>query len=62
MTVLNRLDRFHLAGAAIDRVPRLGSTTAYAKQILRDQLIEHRCYVEQYGIDMPAILNWRWGA
>jgi xylulose-5-phosphate/fructose-6-phosphate phosphoketolase len=62
MTVLNRLDRFHLAGAAIDRVPRLGSTTAYAKQILRDQLIEHRRYVEQYGIDMPAILNWRWGA
>jgi xylulose-5-phosphate/fructose-6-phosphate phosphoketolase len=62
MTVLNRLDRFHLAGAAIDRVPRLGSTTAYAKQILRDQLIEHRRYVCQHGIDMPAILDWRWGA
>ncbi len=62
MTVLNHLDRFHLAGAAIDRVPRLGGTTAYAKQAFRDQLIEHRRYVDEYGIDMPEILNWRWGA
>ncbi|HVC59966.1 MAG TPA: phosphoketolase family protein [Acetobacteraceae bacterium] len=62
MTVLNRLDRFHLAGAAIDRVPRLGGTTAYVKQAFREQLIEHRRYVDQYGIDMPEILNWRWGA
>jgi xylulose-5-phosphate/fructose-6-phosphate phosphoketolase len=62
MTVLNRVDRFHLAGAAIDRVPRLGGTTAYVKQMLREQLIEHRRYVDEYGIDMPEILNWRWGA
>ncbi len=61
MTVLNRLDRFHLAGAAIDRVPRLGSTAAYVKQAFREQLIEHRRYVDEYGIDMPEILNWRWG-
>jgi xylulose-5-phosphate/fructose-6-phosphate phosphoketolase len=62
MTVLNRLDRFHLAGAAVDRVPQLGSTAAYAKQAWREQLIEHRRYVDEYGIDMPEILNWRWGA
>jgi xylulose-5-phosphate/fructose-6-phosphate phosphoketolase len=61
MTVLNRLDRFHLAGAAIDRVPRLGGTTAYVKQMLRDRLVEHRRYVNQNGIDMPEVLNWRWG-
>jgi xylulose-5-phosphate/fructose-6-phosphate phosphoketolase len=60
MTVLNRLDRFHLAGAAIDRVPRLGGTAAYAKQVFREQLIEHRRYVDQHGIDMPEVLNWRW--
>ncbi len=28
MTVLNDLDRFHLAGDVIDRVPRLHSTPA----------------------------------
>ncbi len=61
MTVLNRLDRFHLAGAAVDRVPRLGSTAAYVKQAFREQLIEHRRYVDEFGIDMPEILNWRWG-
>jgi xylulose-5-phosphate/fructose-6-phosphate phosphoketolase len=60
MTVLNRLDRFHLAGAAIDRVPRLGSTAAYAKQAFREQLIDHRRYVDEYGIDMPEVLSWRW--
>jgi xylulose-5-phosphate/fructose-6-phosphate phosphoketolase len=61
MTVLNHLDRFHLADAAIERVPRLGSTAAYVKQAFRDRLIEHRRYVNQYGIDMPEVLNWRWG-
>jgi xylulose-5-phosphate/fructose-6-phosphate phosphoketolase len=62
MTVLNHLDRFHLAGAAIDRVPRLGSTAAYVKQALRERLIEHRRYVDEHGIDMPEVLDWRWGS
>jgi xylulose-5-phosphate/fructose-6-phosphate phosphoketolase len=61
MTVLNHLDRFHLAGAAVDSVPRLGGTAGYVKQALRDRLVEHRRYVDEYGIDMPEILNWRWG-
>ena len=60
MAVLNHLDRYHLARAAIDRVPRLGGTAAYVKQMLRDNLIEHRRYVDQYGIDMPEVLNWKW--
>jgi xylulose-5-phosphate/fructose-6-phosphate phosphoketolase len=62
MTVLNDLDRFHLAGDAIDRVPRLRSTSGYAKQFLRDRLIEHKLYVSRYGDDMPEIRNWRWPA
>ena len=41
MTVLNDLDRFHLAGDVIDRVPRLQSM-AVIKQVLRNKLIEHR--------------------
>jgi len=62
MAVLNHLDRYHLARAAIDRVPRLGGTAAYVKQMLRDRLIEHRRYVDQYGIDMPEVLDWKWVA
>ena len=62
MTVLNDLDRFHLAGDAIDRVPRLRSTAGYPKQVLRDRLIEHKLYVSRCGDDMPEIRNWRWPA
>jgi xylulose-5-phosphate/fructose-6-phosphate phosphoketolase len=60
MTVLNDLDRFHLAGDAIDRIPRLQSIAGYPKQVLRDRLIEHRLYVDRCGDDMPEIRNWRW--
>jgi xylulose-5-phosphate/fructose-6-phosphate phosphoketolase len=60
MTVLNDLDRFHLAGDAIDRLPQLGARAGYAKQALRNKLIEHREYICEYGTDLPEILNWRW--
>ncbi|PZP64670.1 MAG: phosphoketolase [Azospira oryzae] len=60
MAVRNDLDRFHLAMDVIDRVPRLGYAAAYAKQALRDKLIDHRHYIERYGEDMPEILEWRW--
>lgn len=60
MTVLNDLDRFHLAGDVVDRVPRLQNVNAHFKQFLRNKLIEHRHYVNQFGEDMPEILNWKW--
>ena len=62
MAVLNDLDRFHLVGDAIDRLPQLESRSGYVKQALRDKLIEHRGYICEHGEDMPEILNWRWGA
>ena len=37
MTVLNDLDRFHLAGDVIDRVPRLRNIAAHIKQDLRNK-------------------------
>jgi len=62
MVVMNDLDRFHLAADVIDRVPRLGPKAAYAKQALRDKLLEHRQYIEEHGEDMPEIRNWKWGS
>jgi len=60
MVVLNDLDRFHLVGDVIDRVPSLGSSAADCKQFLRGRLSEHKVYIGKYGEDMPEIRNWRW--
>jgi len=60
MVVLNELDRFHLVGDVIDRVPSLGSRAAYVKQYLRDKLLDHKAYIDKYGEDMPEIRNWQW--
>ena len=62
MVVRNDLDRFHLVGDVIDRVPGLGAGAAHVKQMLRDKLVEHREYICQRGEDMPEIRDWRWGA
>ena len=61
MCVVNDLDRFHLAQDVIDRVPQLGERAAYAKQAIRDKLIEHKQYIAQHGDDMPEITGWTWG-
>ena len=60
MCVMNELDRFHLASDVIDRVPKLAVRAAYAKQALRDKLIEHREHIRTFGDDMPEITGWRW--
>jgi xylulose-5-phosphate/fructose-6-phosphate phosphoketolase len=61
MTVRNEMDRFHLVSDVIDRLPQLGSRAAYAKQAIRDKLIEHEQYISEHGDDMPEITGWRWG-
>ena len=61
MTVLNDMDRFHLVGDVIDRLPQLGSRAAYVKQAMRDKLIAHRQYIDRHGEDMPEIRHWQWG-
>ena len=61
MCVLNDIDRFHLVNDVIDRVPGLAQSAAYAKQAIRDKLIEHKEYVRRHGDDMPEIKDWTWG-
>jgi xylulose-5-phosphate/fructose-6-phosphate phosphoketolase len=60
MTVMNDMDRFHLAADVVDRVPRLQRVGAHFKQFLRDKLIDHKEYIMQVGDDMPEIKNWKW--
>jgi len=60
MVVRNRLDRFHLVGDVIDRVPGLAARAVYVKQAMRDKLIEHEQYIVRVGADMPEVAGWRW--
>jgi xylulose-5-phosphate/fructose-6-phosphate phosphoketolase len=60
MTVLNDLDRFHLAGDVVDRVPKLQRVGGHFKQLLRNKLVEHKQYIRERGEDLPEIQNWKW--
>jgi len=60
MAVLNDLDRFHLAGDLVDRVPRLQRIGAHFKQFLRNKLVEHKQYICEHGDDLPEIRDWKW--
>jgi xylulose-5-phosphate/fructose-6-phosphate phosphoketolase len=70
MVVLNELDRYHLALAAIKHVPILaegrlaeGGLAERAKNLaveLHGKLAEHKAYVREHGEDMPEIQEWNW--
>ncbi|WP_376987958.1 phosphoketolase [Bosea sp. R86505] len=62
MLVMNELDRFHLAIAAVDRLPEQGPETARARQHFEDRLIAHAAHIRETGEDMPEIREWRWSA
>jgi xylulose-5-phosphate/fructose-6-phosphate phosphoketolase len=60
MAVLNELDRFHLAKAAVDRVDKVeGRRDAFA-DFVGASLATHNAYTRQHGEDLPEIRNWRW--
>jgi xylulose-5-phosphate/fructose-6-phosphate phosphoketolase len=60
MTVLNELDRYHLALEAIARVPGLREKAADTDAMLRAKLVEHDRYVRDFGEDMPEVRDWLW--
>ncbi|HEU4711963.1 MAG TPA: phosphoketolase family protein [Pyrinomonadaceae bacterium] len=60
LAIENEIDRFTLAIDVIDRVPKLQSTGAHAKEKFRNEQISCRHYAHEHGIDKPEILEWRW--
>ncbi|WP_428944520.1 phosphoketolase family protein [Pantoea sp. FN060301] len=60
MTVLNGLDRYHLAQEAIMRVPGLQERAAEVLDQLEEKLAAHHAYVREHGEDIPEVQNWKW--
>jgi len=61
MVVRNDLDRFNLVRDTIKRLPP-STKGAWLDGMLRDKLVEHKRYIEEFGIDMPEILDWKWNS
>jgi xylulose-5-phosphate/fructose-6-phosphate phosphoketolase len=60
MTVLNELDRYHLALSAIRHVPGVADRHPQAVDDLQQRLQKHHHYVREYGEDLPEIQHWVW--
>ena len=61
MVVLNQLDRFHLAIAAIERLPdRGGAAGEETIAHCHERLAAHLAYIVENGEDMPEIRDWCW--
>ncbi|MCZ4059861.1 phosphoketolase family protein [Pantoea sp. LMR881] len=60
MTVLNELDRYHLAQQAILRVAGLADQHPELLDDLQERIAEHHRYVREYGEDVPEVRDWLW--
>ncbi|HUL48864.1 MAG TPA: phosphoketolase family protein [Gemmatimonadales bacterium] len=60
MTVLNELDRYHLALDAVERASRFASNAPRFRRVVEEQLLEHRAYIRDCGDDPPEIRDWKW--
>jgi len=60
LAIENEIDRYTLAIDVIDRVPKLQSIGAHAKEKFRNLQIECRRYAHEYGVDKPEVTEWRW--
>ena len=68
MCVMNRIDRFHLVVDACDLMEtkctnisqKTRWTAPYVRQEMKTKLVRHRRYIEEYGVDMDEIENWKW--
>ena len=60
LAINNEIDRFTLAIDVIDRVPKLKTTGAHAKEKFKNEQMACKRYAHKFGIDRPDIVQWRW--
>ena len=58
--VQNEIDRFHIVLAALKELPTLGNASMVLQNWCNEMLAQHKAYIEENGIDMPYIRNWKW--
>lgn len=62
MRVQNEIDRYHLVINVMKKLPSLGTKANYIIQQMNNKLIDHKHYIEDYGIDMPEVREWKWNS
>jgi xylulose-5-phosphate/fructose-6-phosphate phosphoketolase len=60
LAIANSIDRYTLAIDVIDRVARLQSVGAHAKEKFKNMQIACREYAHTFGIDRPDVVEWQW--
>ena len=60
MRVRNQIDRYHLVEKVIEMVPSLGSRGTYVYSKMQENLVRHKNYIKDNGVDMPEIAEWQW--
>jgi xylulose-5-phosphate/fructose-6-phosphate phosphoketolase len=60
LAIANQIDRFSIAIDVVDRVPRLRTAGAHAKERFRNAQIACRLHAHEHGVDPPDLAAWRW--
>lgn len=60
LAIKNNIDRFSLAIDVIERVPRLSSVGAHAKQRFRNEQLAALRHAHEHGVDDVQLTNWVW--
>jgi xylulose-5-phosphate/fructose-6-phosphate phosphoketolase len=60
LAMLNKIDRFHLVIAAIERVPGLAVRAAHLLEDMRNAIIDNLNYAHTHGTDRAEITQWVW--
>lgn len=61
MVVENRISRYHLMMKALDFVPRLKAEAGDFYEHCDRFLKRHKSYIRENGVDLPEIVEWKWG-
>ena len=62
MRVQNKIDRFNLVIDVINHLKTKTSKETYLLEKMKNKLIEHTNYINEYGEDLEEIKNWKWNS